>query len=130
MIVKVTFNDDEGKHIEEVCKKRGITKSEYVREMYFEGKKIYSANENLEFIIELLDQRLGEILKPNVERLAAISVKGAIMSASSTFLNAQALQDLVPKDKKMLVKEAYERARLKGIEYVKSKATDFNNEDI
>lgn len=124
--VNVTFNDEEMEHIEKVCEVQGISNSEYVRKMYFEGKKVYGVNENIDFFIELIDERLKAILKPQIERLAALSVKGGIMSASSVFLNAQALQDISGKD----MRYEYERARLKGIEYIKSKMTDITEKDL
>lgn len=122
--VNVTFTEDEYKHIEEVVKKRGITASEYVREMYYEGKKSYALEESVDSVVEIIDERLRSILKPQIERLASISAKGAIMSATSTFLNAQALADFVPPNKQKDLLEVYEKARLKGVAYVKGKVSD------
>jgi hypothetical protein len=122
--VNVTFTEDEYKHIEEVVKKRGITASEYVREMYYEGKKNYALEESVDSVVEIIDERLRAILKPQIERLASISAKGAIMSATSTFLNAQALADFVPPNKQKDFLEVYEKARLKGVAYVKGKVSD------
>ena len=79
-------------------------------------------------ITEIIDERLRAILKPQVERLASISAKGAIMSATSTFLNAQELADLVPSNKQKDLLEIYEKARLKGVTYVKGKVTDSEKE--
>lgn len=122
--INVTFTEDEYKHIEEVIKKRGITASEYVREMYYEGKKSYALEESVDSVVEIIDERLRAILKPQIERLASISAKGAIMSATSTFLNAQALADFVPPNKQKDLLEVYEKARLKGVAYVKGKVSD------
>lgn len=46
------------------------------------------------------------------------------MSASSTILNTQALAEFVPKGKRMDIVKAYEKARLKGIAYVKNRIND------
>lgn len=126
--VNVTFTEDEYKHIEKVGKKRGITASEYVREMYYEGKKNYALEESIDSVVEIIDERLRAILKPQIERLASISAKGAIMSSTSTFLNAQALADLVPPNKQKDLLEVYEKARLKGVAYVKGRVTDSEEE--
>lgn len=67
-------------------------------------------------------------MKPHVERLTALSAKGAIMSATSTFLNAKALADFVPPDKRKDLAEAYEKARLKGVDYVKGRVSDSEKE--
>lgn len=130
--INVTFTEQEYNHIMEVSKKEGITGSEYVRNLYYEGKKNYTLNENVNEVAEIIEDRLRAILKPQVERLASISVKGAIMSATSTFLNAQALNDFVPPEKRKDFNTSYEKARLKGIAYVKQKAYDIDdiNKDI
>ncbi len=122
--VNVTFTDKEYEHIEKVISKKGITASQYVRDMYFEGKKIYSGNENLDFIVEIIDERLRAILIPQVERLASISAKGAIMSATSTYLNAQTIADFLPKERQQDFVSVYEKARMKGIAYVKKRTVD------
>jgi len=41
------------------------------------------------------------------------------MSATSTFLNAQALADFVPVEKRKDLVETYEKARIKVVAYVK-----------
>ena len=50
------------------------------------------------------------------------------MSATSTFLNAQALADFVPPDKRKDLLEAYEKARIKGVAYVKGRVNDNEKE--
>ena len=79
-------------------------------------------------IVDIIDEQLRAIMKPHVERLAALSAKGAIMSATSTFLNAQALADFVPVDKRKDLVEVYEKARLKGVAYVKGRVSDSEKE--
>lgn len=123
--VNVTFTEKEYNHIEEVVKKGGATTaSDYVRKMYYEGKKVYNANENIDFIVDIIEDRMRSILAPNIERLASISAKGAIMSATSTFLNAQAIADFIPLERRKDFVEVYEKARLKGIAYVKNRIND------
>ena len=50
------------------------------------------------------------------------------MSATSTFLNAQALADFVPVDKRKDLPEVCEKARLKGGAYVKGRVSDSEKE--
>lgn len=90
--------------------------------------KIEVAADNIDLVTKIIDERLRAILKPHVERLASISVKGAIMSATSTFLNAQALADFVPVEKRRDLVETYEKARFKGVAYVKGKVSDSEEE--
>lgn len=122
--VNVTFSEDEYKHIEKVSKINGSSASEYVRSLYFKGKEIYSLNDNKDELSEYIEITLEKVLKPHVERLASISAKGAIMSSASTFLNAQALAEFVPMDRRRDFLEVYNKCRLKGIAYVKTKTND------
>lgn len=46
------------------------------------------------------------------------------MSATATFLNAQAFADFIPVEKRKDLVDTYERARIKGVAYVKGKVTE------
>lgn len=50
------------------------------------------------------------------------------MSATSTFLNAQALADFVPVEKRKELVDTYEKARLKGVAYVKGRVSESEEE--
>lgn len=123
-VVKVTFSEKDFEELLELEGKTGKKKAELVREFYFKGKQLVGANEGIDLVTDIIDERLRAILKPQIERLAAISAKGAIMSATSTFLNAQALVDFVPVGKQKEFIEVYEKARIKGIAYVKGRSND------
>lgn len=122
--VNVTFSEEEYKHIEKASRINGSSAAEYVRSLYFKGKEIYSLNDNKDELSEYIKITLESVLKPHVERLASISAKGAIMSSASTFLNAQALAEFVPMDRRRDFLEVYNKCRLKGIAYVKTKTND------
>ena len=116
-----------GKQIEDInrfAEIKGYNFSEAVRELCDKGLQIQVSNDNIDLVAEIIEERLRSILKPQVERLAAISAKGAIMSATSSYLNAQAIVDFVPKERRREFLEVYEKARLKGIAYVKNKYAD------
>lgn len=116
-----------GKQIEDInrfAEIKGYNFSEAVRELCDKGLQIQVSNDNIDLVAEIIEERLRSILKPQVERLAAISAKGAIMSATSSYLNAQAIVDFVPKERRREFLEVYEKARLKGISYVKNQYAD------
>lgn len=50
------------------------------------------------------------------------------MSATSIFLNSQSLADFVPVEKRKDLVDTYERARIKGVAYVKGRTTDSEEE--
>ena len=122
--ISITFSDNQAEVIEKISKREGTSFADTVRSLCDEAIKLQVSNDNINLITEIIDERLRSILTPQVERLASLSAKGAIMSATLTFLNAQALADLVPVSKQKDLLEIYEKARLKGISYVKGKITD------
>lgn len=122
--ISITFSDDQAEVIEKISKREGTSFADTVRSLCDEAIKLQVSNDNINLITEIIDERLRSILTPQVERLASLSAKGAIMSATSTFLNAQALSDFVPANKRKEFAETYEKARLKGIAYVKGRVTD------
>lgn len=126
---QIRFTEDEIDKITAYAEVKGIKNfSEAVRNLCSKGLDLEISSDNIDMITDIIEDRLRAILKPQVERLASISVKGAIMSATSTFLNAQALSDFVPKERRKEFVEAYEKARLKGIAYVKGRTTDTEEE--
>ena len=122
--ISITFTDEQAEVIEKISKREGRSFADTVRSLCDEAIKLQVSNDNIDLIAEIIDERLRAILKPQVERLASLSAKGAIMSATSTFLNAQALSDFVPKERRKDFVEVYEKAKLKGIAYVKNRVND------
>lgn len=126
--ISITFTDEQVEMIERIARKENKSFADTVRFLCDESLKLTANADSIDMITEIIDERLRAILKPNIERLASISAKGAIMSAASTFLNAQALSDLVPPNKQKDLLEVYEKARLKGVAYVKGRVTDTEEE--
>ncbi len=122
--ISIAFTDEQAEVIEKISKREGRSFADTVRSLCDEAIKLQASNDNIDLITGIIDERLSAILKPHVERLASLSAKGAIMSATSTFLNAQALSDFVPKERRKDFVESYEKAKLKGIAYVKNRVYD------
>lgn len=122
--ISITFTDEQSEIIDKISKRENKSFADVVRSLCDEAIKLQVANDNIDLITEIIDERLRAILKPQVERLASISSKGAIMASTSVFLNAQALNDIVPPEKRRNVEEIYEKARLKGVAYVKDRTYD------
>ena len=118
------FTEKQLESINRYAEVKGYNFSEAVRNLCQKGLEIEVSNDNINLVVEIIDERLRAILKPQIERLASISAKGAIMSATSTFLNAQALADFVPPERRRGLVETYEKARLKGVAYVKGRTSD------
>lgn len=128
VIKQTRFTEEQLEAINRYAEVKGYSFSEAIRTLCQKGLEIEVSNDNINLVVEIIDERLRAILKPQVERLASISAKGAIMSATSTFLNAQALADLVPVDKRRDIVDVYEKAKLKGVAYVKGRVSDDEKE--
>lgn len=126
--ISITFTDEQVNMIERIARKEDKSFADTVRFLCDESLKIQANTDNIDMIVDIIDEQLRAIMKPHVERLAALSAKGAIMSATSTFLNAQALADFVPVYKRKDLVEVYEKARLKGVAYVKGRVSDSEKE--
>lgn len=124
----VVFTEEQVKAIEKIRKLTGDTFSDVVRQLCDKALQEEISQKNMDFIADILEDVVSSIMKPHVERLASISAKGAIMSATSTFLNAQALADFVPPEKRKDLLETYEKARLKGVAYVKGRVGEDEKE--
>lgn len=126
--ISITFNDDQAEVIEKIARREGKSFADTVRRLCDEAIKIEASADNINLVTGIIDERLRLILKPHVERLASLSANGAIMSATSTFLNAQALAEFVPVEKRRNLVETYEKAKFKGVAYVKGRVTDSEEE--
>ncbi len=114
----VTFDDNTYNTIINIAARENISASEVVRQATEKGLSVEWYNENIDHIAKIVREQMGIVIKPHIERLAKLSSKGGHIAATATFLNVQALQDLVP-ERKRDVREIYENARKKAVEYMK-----------
>lgn len=124
--IPVAFDDETYKQIKAYAHKENKSMSELIREWTYQGLNGSVSKSNISLITEIIDERLLAILNPKVERLAALSAKTCVMSATSAYLNAETLSKFVPDDVQMDYQEAYIKARKKAIEYTKGRVD--NNE--
>lgn len=108
-----------------VSEKNNESHAETLRRLIKDGLQLRVTDDNTDLIAKVVRQQLEIVLKPNIERLAALSSKSGHMSAAAAFLNAQALQDLVPREQRRNVKEMFESARKKGAEFMRQKVEDW-----
>lgn len=126
---KVTFrlSNDIYKELEETAKNRDESLAFIIREYISKGMAKDYVEDSRNIITSVVREQVQLALKPSVERLAKISSKAGHMAATATFLNVQALMDLVPKENRKDVREMYEKARMKAVTYMKQRAEDFDN---
>lgn len=119
--ISPVFSEADYLNIEKLAAQKGCTKAELVRELTLNGLKTELTLDNLDFICKILRQELKNIQRPEVDRLASLIAKTCIMSATSSYLTAEALASFVPPGRQRDIQEAFDSARLKAIQYTKSK---------
>ena len=104
--------------IERMAKNEGTSISDVMRELIDRALTEKVTEENTDLIAHVVKKQLEVVLKPHVERLAALSSKGGHVAARATFLNVQALMDLVPPENRKDVRAMYESASKKAVAYM------------
>lgn len=120
----ITFDENTYNTIVNMAKQENISASEVARQAVEKGLSVEWYNKNIDHIAKITREQMDIVIRPHIERLAKLSSKGGHMAATATFLNVQALQDLVPEQKRD-IREMYDKARKKAIEYIKMPADNF-----
>jgi hypothetical protein len=128
--VTIKIHDDVYTVIENMSKKSGDNVSETIRKLLVKSLSAEWFNENTDVMASLIRQQMDIVLKPHVERLAALESKAGHAAATSMFLNVQAFMDLLPAEKRKVPKEMYEKARKKAVEYMRTSLDQWSQEEI
>jgi len=126
----LSVDDETYEQIENIVKTTGMSRAEVTRRLIKKGLAKDWAEDSSNLIATLIRQQMEIVIKPHIERLAKLSSKSGHMSATSAFLNVQALMDLVPDDKRKDVRTMYDSARKKAVVYFKEKTDDFNDDFV
>lgn len=111
--------------IERMAKNQGMSISDVMRELIDRALTEKVAEENTDLIAHVVRKQVEVVMKPHIERLAALSSKGGHMAARATFLNVQALMDLVPSENRKDVRSMYDNASKKAATYMKMRVEEF-----
>lgn len=123
--IHLRIDEETYDQIQKLTQKNDRSQADTLRGLIKDGLTIHVTQENTDLIAQVVRQQLDIVLKPHINRLAALSSKAGHMSATSAFLNAQALQDLVPRDQRRNVREMFDSARKKGAEFMRQKVEDW-----
>lgn len=98
-----------------LCQARDESEAELGRKIVANAIAQGGIENSLDEVVAIIRQSLKDVLAPSVERLAKINAKAAQASATSMYMNTQAIansgQDAI---------KIYEEARKKAINYVKA----------
>lgn len=119
--INVTFEVSDYEQIRNLAHKEGRTMSEIVREAAIDNLTVHINAENIDMITHIIREQLRDILKPDIERLAALSAKTCVQSSTAAYLTAETISKFVPLQEQEEFRECYEKARKKGVEYTRRK---------
>jgi hypothetical protein len=105
---------------------RHTSKSEVLRDLVDRGLVSIGAKADEDYLASLVRQAVDEALKPQVERLAAITAKATHISGAAFFMSIfAATQGRTPAEQRQIT-EAAGTARELGIQYLKLKDRDID----
>lgn len=119
--INVTFEVSDYEQIRNLAHKEGRTMSEIVREAAIDNLTVRINAENIDMITHIIREQLRDILKPDIERLAALSAKTCVQSSTAAYLTAETISKFVPLQEQEEFRECYEKARKKGVKYTRRK---------
>ena len=119
--INATFEVSDYEQIRNLAHKEGRTMSEIVREAAIDNLTVRINAENIDMITHIIREQLRDILKPDIERLAALSAKTCVQSSTAAYLTAETISKFVPLQEQEEFRECYEKARKKGVEYTRRK---------
>lgn len=105
------------------------SEAEICRRLIEKALAMEFSEEYVDVITKAVRETLQPILKLHTERLAALSAKTGVASATSMFLNAQAFMDVVPPERRKEIKAIFDVAKKKGIEYMRTPTDYFESGD-
>lgn len=125
--INVTFKDEDYEQIKLIADKRHCSMSEVCRSYVIDGLNGDLTKSNIDFISAIIREQLKIVLRPSVERLAALSAKTCMQASTSAYLNAEAIAKFVPVELQLDVQNAYNAARKKAVKYIKQRADDLED---
>lgn len=114
------FTPEQYEQIKNVAALKGYSLSELVREATLKYIQPTLLEENLDLICSVIRKEIKNAQQSEFDRLASLTAKTCIMAATSSFLTAETINRFVPTERQMDVKEAYDAARIKGVNYMKT----------
>lgn len=119
--INVTFDFETYEQIRKLAHKEGKAMSEIVREATIDNLTVRINAENINMITKIIREQVRDVMQPGIDRLAALTAKTCVQSATAAYLTAETISKFVPVKEQEDVRECYEKARKKGVEYTRRK---------
>lgn len=112
--------------ISQIAKEQHRPKSEVLRDLVDKGLIASGAKVDDDYLYELVKRAVKEMMKPQVERLAAILAKSTQISSTAFFMSIYAATRSCSPSEQQEIEEAAGTARELGIQYLKLKNQDLD----
>lgn len=112
--------------IAHIARELGRPKSEVLRMLVDQGLTASGYKQDEDYLRGLVQETVQAVMKPQVERLAAISAKATQIGAAAFFMGIYASRLMLPEAESRFVDEMAAQARKLGIEYLKRKDQDLD----
>lgn len=120
-VLSILVTDEEYENVQKLAAKRNISMSQLGRDFINQGMNGQLTESNIEFLAPLLRNIIRDVSAPQVERLAKMISKTCIISATATYLTADAVYKWVPPEQRQEVNKSFDRAFQQGVLYNKNK---------
>lgn len=118
--IAVQFTSSDYSLIKNIASKQDESLSGVVRNLCKQSLNLKVYEENCDMLCRIIRQEIKNSQRSDFDRILSMLSKTVIMSATATFLNAETINSFVPIENQQEVKTAYEKARIKGVEYLKT----------
>ncbi|MBA4688612.1 MAG: hypothetical protein H2184_15785 [Candidatus Galacturonibacter soehngenii] len=120
-VLSILLTDEEYENVQKLAAKRNMSMSQLGRDFINQGMNGQLTESNIEFLAPLLRNLIRDVSAPQIERLAKMVSKTCIISATATYLTADAIYKWVPPEQREEVSRSFDRAYKQGIMYNKNK---------
>lgn len=118
--VPILFTNEEYENLKRYAAMSNKSMSTVVREFTAKGLTGELTESNIDFLTPIIRNQLKSIMDIQFERLASMTAKTCIQAGAAAYLSAEALNSFVPVQNQKNFLDAYDAARKKAVQYLKS----------
>lgn len=122
--VTIRLADVEYENLKNVAAKTHQSMGAIARDYTIKGLSGEITQDNIEFLLPIIREQIRNIMEPLMERQIALTAKTCVQASTAAYLCADSILKFVPKEQRDEVRDSYEKARKKAVEYVKSKPVE------
>ena len=122
--ITVTFDDETYEQLKNIADKNHCSISEVVRKYTTNGLNGSLSESNIDYVSAIIREQLRVVMQPLSDRLTSMTAKTCIQASTAAYLTAETIARFVPDEYQEDLIQVYEKARKKGVQYLKQKGID------